>query len=281
MIYGRSFVSDTRPAVTVIKPYGFVAHSARGGIVFDRLRRCGNILLAAVVSFGHICKVHAYGAGIYRHNAVVLFIGGRSVAFEHLAPLAVYGIVGKPVVIFNAVDIRAVGVPVCRYRAGAYCRRAEQNHYSVAFNELVFAEVVQAKDGRLVAVDHFGIIGLYLNGKAVHYIAHSCAARNIFKRVVAGKRTFGQFCRERVVARVLKFRLVFVERYNKLLKRFRVAAFIGQSGCGSRYIILIQAVIGICGIGGAFVGPCNVSRRDSISGYAYRYFAFIEFMVGV
>ena len=161
-------------------------------------------------------------------------------------------------------------MPVCRYRAGAYCRRAEQNHYSVAFNELVFAAVVQAKDGRLVAIDHFGILCPYLNGKALHYIVHSCAARNIFKRVVAGKSIFGQFCRERVVARVLKFRLVSVERYNKP-KRFRFAAFIVQSGCGSRYIVLIRAVIGICGIGGAFVSPCNVSRRDGITGYAYRY----------
>ena len=280
VIYGRSFVSDTRPAVTVFKYYGFVARSARGGLAFDRLRRCGNILLVAVVSFGHICKVHAYGAGIYRHNAVVRWIGGRSVAFELLAPHAVYGIVGKPVVIFNAVDIRAVGVPVCRYRAGAYCRRAEQNRYSVAFNELVFAEVVQAKDGRHVAIGHFGIIGLYLNGKAVHYIAHSCAARNVFKRVVAGKSIFGQFCRERVVARILKFRLVSAERYNKL-KLFRVAVFIVQSGCGSLYIVLIQAVIGICGIGGAFVGPFNIFRRDGIRGYAYRYRALEHLMVGV
>ena len=107
-IYGRRSAIDTRPAVTVFKYYGFVVGNARGGIVFDRLRRCGNILLAAVVSFGHICKVHAYGAGIYRHNAVVRWIGGKPVAFEHLAPLAVYGIVGKPVVISNAVDICAV-----------------------------------------------------------------------------------------------------------------------------------------------------------------------------
>ena len=274
VIYGRSFVSDTRPAVTVFKLYVIFVGNARGGIVFDRLRLRGNILLAAVVSFGHICKVHAYGAGIYHHNAVVRWIGGRSVAFELLAPHAVYGIVGKPVVIFNARDICAVGVPVCRYRAGACCRRAEQNHYSVAFNELVFAEVVQAKDGRHVAVGHFGIFCPYLNGKAVHYIVHSCAARNIFKHVVAGNISIGQGGREGVVViGVLKF--PSAERYNKL------KAFIGQSGCGSRYIILIQAVIGICGIGGAFVSPFNIFRRDGIRGYAYRYRVHEHLMVGV
>ena len=61
---------------------------------------------------------------------------------------------------------------------------------------------------------------------------HSCAAVNIFKRVVAGKITFGQGGREGVVfISVLKF--PSAERYNKL------KAFIGQSGCESRYIVLI------------------------------------------